>query len=228
VACRKKRLPLTQVASQLRRSTTGFDAELCRSRFLEHANGIVSHYDGTYIRMRQSKGRGNKGRQRVTSPGLRCRIAQCQRSQRLLDTPWLRCSRYWTHTTSGSRRTRGISNQEAERGLRIEQQREFGMWTVPGEGVHRSPRLLRERALHAAGNEIAAAVTRSHPASQLLSIRQCRRARKPNKNSQLTSQLKGPFCARSGQVFEKLGGRTRARTWDPLIKSSKPAPLCDF
>ena len=25
-----------------------------------------------------------------------------------------------------------------------------------------------------------------------------------------------PAC---GQVFEKLGGRTRARTWDPLIKS---------
>ena len=93
------------------------------------------------------------------------------------------------------------------------------MWTVPGEGVHRAPRFLRKRALHAGGNEIAAAITRTHPASQLLSGRQCRRARKSNKNSQLTSQLKGPFCARSGQVFEKLGGRTRARTWDPLIKS---------
>ena len=33
-----------------------------------------------------------------------------------------------------------------------------------GEGVSRSPRLLRERALHAAGNEVAAVVTRSHPA----------------------------------------------------------------
>jgi integrase len=27
-----------------------------------------SHYDGTYIRMRQSKGRGSKGRQRITIP----------------------------------------------------------------------------------------------------------------------------------------------------------------
>jgi hypothetical protein len=68
----------------------------------------------------------------------------------------------------GSHRTRGISDQETERGLRIGK-RGFGMWLAPGEGVHRSPRLLRERALHAAGNEIAAAVTRSHPASKLLS-----------------------------------------------------------
>ena len=28
---------------------------------------------------------------------------------------------------------------------------EFGMWTDPGEGAPRSPRLLRERALHATG-----------------------------------------------------------------------------
>jgi hypothetical protein len=34
----------------------------------------------------------------------------------------------------------------------------------------RSPRLLRERALHAAGNEIAAAVTRSHPAMRKLPV----------------------------------------------------------
>jgi hypothetical protein len=33
--------------------------------------------------------------------------------------------------------------------------------------------------------------------------------------------------ALAGQLL-KGGGRTRARTWDPLIKSSKPAPLYDF
>src|SRR5262245_46013001 len=41
-----------------------------------------------------------------------------------------------------------------------------GCGLAPGEGVSRSPRLLRERALHAAGNEVAAAVTLSHPANK--------------------------------------------------------------
>jgi hypothetical protein len=35
------------------------------------------------------------------------------------------------------------------------QKRELGTWLVTGEGVHRSPRLVRERALHVAGNRIA-------------------------------------------------------------------------
>jgi hypothetical protein len=29
----------------------------------------------------------------------------------------------------------------------------------------------------------------------------------------------GAGCSNDGQVLEKLGGRTRARTWDPMIKS---------
>jgi hypothetical protein len=40
----------------------------------------------------------------------------------------------------------------------------LGCGPIPGEGVPWSPRLPRERALHAAGSEIAAAVTRSRPA----------------------------------------------------------------
>jgi hypothetical protein len=29
-------------------------------------------------------------------------------------------------------------------------------------------------------------------------------------------------------ALERLGGRTRARTWDPMIKSSRRALLCSF
>jgi len=39
----------------------------------------------------------------------------------------------------------------------------WGVDGILGEGVHLPPKLLRGRALHAAGSEVAAAVTRSHP-----------------------------------------------------------------
>ena len=45
-------------------------------------------------------------------------------------------------------------------------------------------------------------------------------ARKGNKNSQLTAQLVWDVLARKREKrCEINGGRTRARTWDPLIKS---------
>lgn len=66
-----------------------------------------------------------------------------------------------------------------------EAKRDIGIWIVAGEGVHRSPRLLRERVLQVAGSEIAAAVTRSHPANRRVAGSVGRHG-KSNKNSQPT------------------------------------------
>jgi integrase len=77
-------------------------------------------YDGAYIRMRQSKGRGRKGRRRVTIPvGLPLKGA--------LDA--------------------ALKEKRSAVTILVNS---FGRpWTE--EGVPRSPRLLSERALHAAG-----------------------------------------------------------------------------
>jgi hypothetical protein len=68
----------------------------------------------------------------------------------------------------------------------------LGCGPIPGEGVPRSPRLLRERALHAAGDEIAAAVTRSRPAIPL-GERQSASVRMTNKFLKPDLKPKGPF-----------------------------------
>jgi hypothetical protein len=49
----------------------------------------------------------------------------------------------------------------------------------------------------------------------------------PAKNAPRTLQLFALCATDDHEAGQDDGGRTRARTWDPLIKSSKPAPLYD-
>jgi len=85
-----------------------------------------------------------------------------------------------------------------------------GCGLAPGEGVSRSPRLLRERALHAAGNEVAAAVTLSHPANK--------KRRRYQRRSWCTYAWTGPLrLALTGATRSGTAGvGTPAR--DPLIR----------
>jgi hypothetical protein len=70
------------------------------------------------------------------------------------------------------------------------QKRVWGCGAIPGEGVTRSPRLLRERALHAAGIR-GSRCGNAQPSRHSLSSRQIARVRMANKNSQLKGRSLG-------------------------------------
>ena len=81
----------------------------------------------------------------------------------------------------------------------------------PGEGVTRSPRLLRERVLHAAGSELAAAVTRSHPASLLARTAKRTRTDGEQNVSNRTSTVLMPMNGKSDE------GRRRQHCYRRLL-----------
>src|SRR5262249_33956080 len=99
------------------------------------------------------------------SHGARCRIAQCPKLPRLPDTPWPRCSRYSTHTTWAgvlNLRSRGErSGGQSTDGGRNEG---LGCGSAPGEGVLGRQGFCVRECFTPPGNELAATVTRSHPA----------------------------------------------------------------
>ena len=173
-----------------------------------------SAYDGTHIRLRQSK-TGSARR----DPGRRA--AQGRARRRTEAQPDHPDQQRWQAVDIGRLpRLMGQGVQAGWRGRRDVSRpaRHCGHAARPGR------KRPRPRSRPSPGTRCASvhAILDTH----YLEPRSCARrerdpkARKGNKISQLTSQLVWDVLCEEGEKPSEInGGRTRARTWDPLIKS---------